>query len=106
MVASPWTNYDTNGKEHLSCSHHWRPQGGGIYGGEHLTAGLHLATNLASFAEQSAWELDCEAWWEQHWERIGAQLRSAPEGSVSLLVTHSPPHLVLGGPPSSRSADL
>ena len=36
VVGSPWTTYKTNGKEHLSISHHWRPQDGFIFGGRIL----------------------------------------------------------------------
>lgn len=81
VVGSPWTSYDVLGKEHLSHSHHWRPQGGLLFGG----ASLQLP-------EQRT--VDWGGWWEAHWARIGAMLEGGPH-DASLLVTHTPPHGVL-----------
>ena len=64
VVGSPWTSYDTKGKEHLSVSHHWRPEGGGLFGG--ATLGLREE------------RLDCGAWWERHWARVGGLLDAYP----------------------------
>ena len=57
VVGSPWTSYDTQGREHLSYSHHWRPEAGGIFGG----------ATLQLYEER----MDCKAWWQDHWDRIG-----------------------------------
>ena len=36
VVGSPWTCYDSKNKQHITGSHHWRPRGGTIYGGDKL----------------------------------------------------------------------
>lgn len=104
VVGSPWTSYDTLGKEHLSFSHHWRPERGLIFGGESLSL------------PQS--RLDCEAWWRRHWARVGVLLDVRGSGgagaggggtstpAATILVTHAPPHGVLdivGGVGGSKS---
>ena len=86
IVGSPWTNYDTHGREHLSISHMWRPVGGGIFGGRNL-----------GISEQ---RIDCEDWWRQHWATIGDLLDATTTAdgepiAASVLVTHSPPRGVL-----------
>lgn len=92
VVGSPWTTYEVHGKEHLSISHHWRPQSGHIHG--------HRA---ATFGPLYNDQFDAQRHWEEHWRAIGALLEAEdlPEGSVSMLVTHSPPKGILdlvGGP--------
>ncbi|EOD09467.1 hypothetical protein EMIHUDRAFT_448373, partial [Emiliania huxleyi CCMP1516] len=83
VVGSPWTSYDTGGKAHQSISHHWRPEGGFLFGGVQLQQ-----------------RLDCAAWWRRHWCRVG-HLLSARETAGgrriagSLLCTHTPPRGVL-----------
>ena len=32
VVGSPWTSYDTDGKEHRSLCHAWRPKSGNTFG--------------------------------------------------------------------------
>mgnify|MGYP001982610330 CR=1 FL=1 len=76
VVGSPWTSYDTLGKEHLSHSHHWRPQGGLLFGG----ASLELPVERT---------VDWGGWWHAHWARIGTLLEDGPHES-SILVTHTP----------------
>ena len=86
VVGSPWTSYDTKGREHLSYSHHWRPESGGIFGG----------ATLQLYEER----MDCKAWWQDHWARIGQLLEAretldgVPIGG-SILVTHTPPRGIL-----------
>ena len=84
IVGSPWTNYDTQGKEHLSISHHWRPEGGFIFGG----LGIRKS------------HMDCGEWWRRHWCRVGELLSAdrTPAGdaiAAHVLVTHAPPHGVM-----------
>ena len=85
VVGSPWTTYVVT-KEHLSISHHWRPQNGFIFGGRNL----QLPEERRDWAE----------WWRDHWSVIGDLLEgeSTASGepiSASVLVTHTPPHGVL-----------
>ena len=76
VVGSPWTSYDVHGKEHLSRSHHWRPQGGLLFGGANL-----------GLPEQRTVDWGC--WWRDHWARIGALLEDGPH-HASILVTLTP----------------
>jgi hypothetical protein len=97
VVGSPWTSYDTSGREHASCCHHWRPQGGGLFGGSHL--GLREE------------HFDCREWWVDHWGRVGELLDAprTPSGEPiagSILVTHTPAKGILdivGGSSESLS---
>jgi len=84
VVGSPWTSFDTHGKELLAPAHHWRPARGHVFGGRNLTQ--HMCEGAA--IEPS---LDCGAWWRAHWGRIGGLLSGAPEGAVGVLLTHTPP---------------
>ena len=118
VVGSPWTSYDTKGREHLSFSHQWRPERGLIFGGKSLSLPQD--------------HLDCEAWWRNHWASVrkmldvrsgGGSAGGSAGGSDSgggrgggcaatpaatILVTHAPPHGVLdivggvGGTKSDR----
>ena len=86
VVGSPWTSYNTGGREHLSGSHFWRPEDGFVFGG--ATLGL---------PEE---RLDCAEWWRQHWASIGSLLsaQSTQSGkaiATSVLVTHTPPKGVM-----------
>lgn len=88
VVGSPWTSYDTKGKEHLTANHHWRPKDGFIFGGRNVSEGLCGGRLIDE-------RLNCDEWWRNHWGGIARQLSGVPEGGISLLVTHTPPHGVL-----------
>jgi hypothetical protein len=83
VAGSPWTAYETRGKEHRSFSHAWRPKDGFIFG-----------------PPESSVRLDCQLWWRDHWEAIGKLLSAeCTDGgeliAASVLVTHTPPKGIL-----------
>ena len=90
VVGSPWTSYDTRGVEHISRSHFWRPQSGFIYGGRTLLPAL------CGGGQGIQTDLNCDEFWREHWERIGAMLEAGNGAEscngCSILVTHAPPH--------------
>ena len=83
VVGSPWTCYDSKNKQHITGSHHWRPRGGTIYGGDKLPL-----TGGRTIHDERNWE----QWWRDHWAKIGAMLDgTATDFDMSILVTHTPP---------------
>ena len=83
VVGSPWTCYDSKNKQHITGSHHWRPRGGTIYGGDKLPL-----TGGRTIHDERNWE----QWWRGHWAKIGAMLDgTATDFDLSILVTHTPP---------------